>query len=110
MDKMMDVMYFGYEYEDDSRQFEIDFKKEIKEKFDNVDLRNAYDSIKGYRQEVCLDKDQKDNYQTWLIGKGWVGMSMIMQLMMLDKDLNGEFERMIDSAKLQYPEAFKKGA
>jgi len=108
MEKMMDLMYFGYDYEDDSRQFEIDFKKEIKEKFDNVELRNAYDSIKGYRQEVYLNKDQKDNYQTWLIGKGWFEMSLNMQLMMMNKDLKDEFKRIFELTKIEYPEAFKK--
>jgi hypothetical protein len=106
MEKIMDLMYFGCE--DDSRQLEIDFKKEIKEKFDNVELRNAYDNIKGHRQEVYLDEEQKDDYYTWLIGKGWFRMSLNMQLMMIDKANHDEFKRIFELTKKQYLEAFKK--
>ena len=103
----MDLIYFGYSYENNSRQYEIDFKKEIKEKFDNVELKDAYDDIKGYRQQVHLNKDQKDNYYAWLIGKGWFEMSLNMQLMMRDKNLESEFERIFKLAKTQYSESFK---
>lgn len=105
---MMDLMYFGYTYEEGSREYEIEFKEEFKEEFKNVELRNAYDEIKGYRQEVHLKDSQSDEYHTWLIGKGWFEMSMNMQLMMMDKDQADEFKRIFELTKIKYPEAFKK--
>lgn len=108
MGKTMDLMYFGYDYEDDSRGLEIDFKKEVKEKFDSVELKNAYDQIKGYRQEVYLPTELKEEYSIWLIANGWFQMSMNLQLTMMSK--KDEFKRLVDLTKIKYPEAFKKEA
>lgn len=107
---MMDLMYFGDSFESDSYKLECEFKDEVKDKFNNVELRNAYDDIKGYRQEVHLPEEQKDSYLTWLIGKGWLEMSLTMQLLMMDKEEKAEFERIWKLAKQNYPEAFKKSA
>ena len=108
MKKIMDLMYFGYDYEEDSRGLEIEFKKEIKEKFDSVELKNAYDQIKGYRQEVYLPTQLKEDYYLWLIANGWFEMSMNLQLTMMGK--KEEFKRLIDLTKIKYPESFKKEA
>ena len=108
MEKTMDLMYFGYDYEDDSRGLEIDFKKEVKEKFDSVELKDAYDQIKGYRQEVYLPTELKEEYNIWLIANGWFKMSMNLQLTMMGE--KEEFRRLIDLTKIKYPEAFKKEA
>ena len=59
---MMDLMYFGYTWEDDSAKFEKVFKELISTIFLDVKLVNAYDEIKGYRQEVHLPEDKKDEY------------------------------------------------
>ena len=45
--KHQDLMYFGYEWDADSKKNGTDFIAEIKD---------AYDSIKGYRQEVYLEE------------------------------------------------------
>lgn len=103
---MTDLMYFGYEY--DAPKLQAEFINEIKEKFDNVVLKDAYDSIKGYRQEVHLPKEQEDDYLIWLIAKGWLEMSFAMQLLMMDKDRKEEFDRIWKLAKKRHPEAFKK--
>jgi len=108
MEKTMDLMYFGYDYEDDSRVLEIDFKKEVKEKFGSVELKNAYDQIKGYRQEVYLPIELKENYYMWLIAEGWFQMSMNLQLTMQGN--TEEFKRLIELTKIKHPEAFKKEA
>jgi hypothetical protein len=47
---MTDLMYFGYEWEDDSYPLQEEFIKEVKEEFADVRLEDAYDSIKGFRQ------------------------------------------------------------
>jgi hypothetical protein len=108
MEKTMDLIYFGYNYEEDSRGLEIDFKKEVKEKFDSVELKNAYDQIKGYRQEVYLPNELKEDYYMWLISEGWFQMSMNLQLTMQGD--TEEFKRLIEVTKIKYPEAFKKEA
>lgn len=104
---MMDVMYFGSEHEGNSLGFQSDFIKQITEKFPNVKLKDAYDYIKGLRQEVHLDESDKDNYFSFLIGKGWYEMSLTMQIAMMDKDQVDECKRWLKLAKTQYPEAFK---
>ena len=113
--KYMDLLYFGYDFPgEESLKYENDFKKEIQERFPNVELNDAYDSIKGYRQEVYLEKENQDNYYSWLIGKGWMNMSMTMQLIMMsahnEPEQKEKFESAIALAKKQYPEAFKPEA
>jgi hypothetical protein len=103
-----DLLYFGYEFDTDSKKHETDFIAEIKEKFPNVQLKNAYDSIKGYRQEVYLDKTDADNYWAWLIAFGWLDFSFTGQLMQMNKDLIADLRRYIDLAKSQYPQNFKQ--
>jgi hypothetical protein len=107
---MMDLMYFGYDHENDSAKFEKEFKGSIVKVFPDVKLVNAYDDIKGYRQEVHLPDEQKDNYLSWLIGDGWLEMSFTMQIMMMDKEQKEEFKRIFALAKKQYPQAFKPEA
>jgi hypothetical protein len=110
---MMDLMYFGYFYSDDAaqnRQNKLDFNKEVTEKFPNVELRNADDEIKGYRYEVWLSDETKDDYLSWLIGAGWLELSLTMQLLMIDKEQKAEFERIWALAKSQYPKSFKPEA
>ena len=78
---MIDLMYFGYGYgseEPSARQYKIDFAKEVREKFPNVELRNADDEIKGYRYEVHLDDKESEDYYAFLFGKGWFDFSLIM--------------------------------
>lgn len=107
---MMDLMYFGYSFGDESansRQDEIDFIKEIKEVFPNVRLKNAYDDIKGYRQEVWLEDDQIDDYHVFLFGKGWFNLSLMLQITMMSEDKHDDIKRWIDLTRVKYPEAFK---
>jgi len=104
---MMDLLYFGYDYELTSANHERDFKEEITHSFPEVEMKNAYDQIKGYRQEVYLPEEKRDDYYCWLIGKGWFEMSMSLQLMRLDKDKREDFKRLFDLTKQKYPEAFK---
>jgi len=100
---MDDLMYFGYTYDEDNRGFEIEFKKDIAEKFPTVVLEDAYDDIKGYRQSVHFG----DEYYCWLIANGWLEMSLNLQLMMMSEDQKEEFERIFELTRENYPEAFK---
>ena len=104
---MMDLMYFGSEYEEKSSEFEKDFIKEVSEILPNVKLIDAYDEIKGHRQEVHLEETDKDNYFSFLIGKGWFEMSLTMGIALRDKSEKENTDRWISLAKKQYPEAFK---
>ena len=105
MEKIMDLIYFGYE--DNATEIEKEFIEEVKIAFPNVILKDAYDTIKGYRQEVYLDKSDEDNYCSFLIGKGWFEMSLTLQISMLDKAEHEKFNKWFNLAKKQYPEAFK---
>jgi hypothetical protein len=105
---MMDLIYFGYD--DDSSEMQGEFNAEVKDKFENVKIKDAYDDIKGYRVEVHLEDTQEEDYQTWLIGAGWLKMSLTMQLMMMDKEKKDDFMKVFNAAKIQYPNAFKESA
>ena len=103
---MMDIMYFGYD--DDSQELEIEFISEVKDNFKDVVLKDAYDQIKGNRQEVHLSDETKEDYYVWLIAMGWFEMSLHLQLIMLSGDKKEEFLKLIELAKERYPASFKK--
>ena len=104
---MMDLMYFGYEWEDDSKEHEGVFKQEVAKVFPGVKLIDAFDYIKGYRQEVHLDDEHKDAYLAWVIGDGWFSMSLTIQMLRMDDTEKSEFDRIMALAKKNYPKAFK---
>lgn len=105
---IMDIMYFGYTWDKESHECEIAFIKEIKEKFPNIQLKNAYDEIKGYRQEVWLEDNQEDNYMAFLFGNGWYNLSLTLQIAMMTKEEKDNVLRWIDLAKKLYPQNLKK--
>ena len=98
-------MFFGYEWESDSEKLESDFIAEIKERFPNVGLKDAFDEIKGYRQKVYLDETEEDNYFAWLIAFGWSGCSL---LILMDGEKIVKLLGYLELAKTQYPENFKQ--
>lgn len=111
--KFQDVVYFGYDHGAEgaqSFQLQKEFMGEIVLRFPNVELKDAYDSIKGYRQEVHLDESEADNYYSWLLGKQWYECSLMLQIVMLSKgeEQKAEFQKYFSLAKQQYPESFKK--
>lgn len=110
----MDLLYFGYDFDKGSLESQEEFISEIKKRFPNAVLRDAYDSIKGYRQEVYLDKAENDNYYAWLFGKQLHESSLTCQLIMMsasrDSEQKAKFEKYFALAKKQYPEAFKPEA
>jgi hypothetical protein len=102
----MDVMYFGDD--SDSIELEVEFISEVKDKFKDVVLKDAYDQFKGNRQEVHLSEEDKEDYHIWLIAMGWFEMSLTLQLIMLDVDKREECLKLIELAKENYPNSFKK--
>lgn len=101
-------MYFGYTWNSESRKNEQDFIKEVKEAFPNVVLKDAYNEIKGYRQEVWLEDNQEDEYMAYLIGNGWYNLSLTLQIDMMSKEKHDKVMKWIDLAKKQFPENFKQ--
>jgi len=103
---MTDLLYFGYAWKDDSKELENKFKSEINSEFSDVKLTDAFDDIKGYRQEVSLPEEQKDDYLAWVFAFGWLNCSMNVQLSVMTQ--KGEAERILELAKQKYPGRIKK--
>lgn len=116
--KYMDLVYFGYDdlgkEGQENKKLQQEFIEKIKETFPNVELKNAYDQIKGFRQEVYLEEKDEDNYYSWLFGKLFYDLSLTLQLIMMSAGREPEqkvkFDRYFALAKKQYPEAFKPEA
>ena len=103
-----DLVYFGYEYDRNSKMLESEFIREVKKEFPEVVLKDAYDSIKGYRQEVYLPKSQSDIYWEWSIAHGWLTASLIGQMMMMNPEHQSTLLGYVEKAKIRYPDKFKK--
>ena len=105
-----DLLYFGYPYDEDSEKHQNEFIAEVKQRFPLVKLWDAYDEIKGYRQEVRIPKGEKENFMIWLIAFGWFDFGLTTQILMMseDKESKDLLRHYIDLAKEQYPEKFKK--
>jgi len=101
--KYQDLVYFGYTWEDESKSLEKEFMDTIKERFDYVEFKDAFNDIKGYRQEVYLKEGDEDAYKTWILANGWHGCSMSVSLIQDAK----EIERLIDLVRVEYPECIK---
>jgi hypothetical protein len=112
-----DLLYFGYDVfgeSEDNRRLEQEFITEITTRFPTAQLKDAYDEIKGFRQEVHLEKELEDQYFSFLIGKGWLNCSMSLTLLLMESGDNMEHkatvERYVALAKEEYPENFKPEA
>lgn len=109
-----DLLYFGYDWSEEAaenRKFQKEFMEELKARFPNVKFRDAYDSIKGFRQEVYLEKENSDNYYAWILAFGWFDFSFSMQLIMMsykEPDQKEKFDKYMTLAREQYPQNFKK--
>jgi hypothetical protein len=107
----MDLVYFGYDYygeeSKESIGYQNEFMKDIKERFPEVKFKDAYDQIKGFRQEVILPEEEKEDYYSWIIAFGWLEFSLSMQLLSMSPDKRDELMSLIDKAKKEYPQNFK---
>ena len=105
---MVDLIYFGDEYDEGSEQHETEFLKEIKHDFPDVKLENAYDPIKGYRQQVTLSDEQELDYQVWLIGFGWFTYSFALNLVLCDDRNEPLIDKLLVLARERYRDSFIK--
>lgn len=101
--KNVDLVYFGYEWEDDSRKLEKEFIEEVSTAFPDAKLEDAYDGIKGYRRSVFIEGEKEEDYLVFIIAHGWYNCSMSLQLM---KDPE-KVDRLIARVKQEYPECLK---
>lgn len=103
--KNVDLVYFGYEWDVDSRKLEKEFIEEVSKAFPTAKLENTYNEIKGYRRSVFIEEEKEDDYLTYILAHGWYGCSMTLRIMGYnDKEkLNKLFERV----KREYPECIK---
>lgn len=101
--KNVDLVYFGYEWEDDSRKLEKEFIEEVSAAFPDAKLENAYDEIKGYRRSVFIEEEKEEDYLVFIIAHGWYNCSMSLQLM---KD-SEKIDRLIARVKQEYPDCLK---
>ena len=99
---MTDLMYFGYEWESDSYPLQEEFIKEVKENFHDVKLEDAYDSIKGLRQSVYVDKEKEEDYFVWLFCHGWYNCSFALGVAKQE-----EIDRYVKKGRERYPECVK---
>ena len=99
--KTMDLVYFGYDYENDSKELERKFMEEVGSIFPECILNDAYDEIKG----VIIPMELKEDYYTWIFAFGWVRCSLNATLMGMSEI--DEFKKYIQKAKIKYPENFK---
>lgn len=105
-----DVVYFGYDWSPEAgknRQDEKEFIAEINLKFPEVKLVDAYDNIKGFRQEVHLPETKKDEYYIWIIATGRFGCSLTLIMIAMMPDKTQQVHSYLAQAKEQYPENFK---
>ena len=104
--KNVDLVYFGYEWDNDSLRLEKEFIEQVSKAFPTAKLENAYDDIKGYRRSVFIEEEKEDDYLTFIFAHGWYECSMALLLMGYNqKEKLGElFERV----KIEYPECIKK--
>ena len=104
--RMTDLVYFGYEWEPECRLLEKEFVSSVKERFPDIRLEDAYDSIKGYRQAVYTDNETEESYLVWALCHGWASCSMTLSLLFFE-DWE-KIERLLETGRKEYPECFKK--
>ena len=108
--KFTDLLYFGYDFSDESisnEKAQNDFMNDLKETFLHVEFKDAYDSVKGFRQEIFLNEEDKDAYFAWVIAHGWFEYSFTLTLDSMEKEKYEKLESYINLAKTLYPNNFK---
>lgn len=101
--KNVDLVYFGYEWDNDSRKLEKEFIEEVGTAFPDAKLEDAYDGIKGYRRSVFIEEEKEEDYLVFILAHGWYNCSMTFQLM----NDSEKVDRLIARAKQEYPDCLK---
>jgi hypothetical protein len=109
--KYQDLVYFGYDHDpkeaSEARKAENEFIETLRERFPDVEFKDAYDYIKGFRQEVYLPEQNSEAYYSWLFAFGWYEFSLTLGLMMRSPEKKDEVMKYIELAKSEYPQNFK---
>jgi hypothetical protein len=109
--KYMDLVYFGYDHFGEesinSRKNQTEFMETLKERFPDVEFKDAYDEIKGFRQEVFLSEDDKESYYSWIFAFGWYECSLTTSILTMSPEKKDEVKKYIDIAKKEYTQNFK---
>lgn len=103
MEIFVDLVYFGYEWEKDSRELEKEFIEEVSAAFPDAKLEDAYDSIKGYRRSVFIEEEKKEDYLVFILAHGWYNCSLALRIMNDSEKLN----RLITRVKQEYSDCIK---
>jgi hypothetical protein len=102
MKKMLDLVYFGYCYDPESRKLEKEFIEEVEEAFPDFELQDSFDEIKGHRQSVFGDEEKKRDYQLWALCHGWFNCSLGLALLKSE-----ELSSLVEEGRKVYPECYK---
>jgi hypothetical protein len=82
-----DILYFGYDW-DEKAQENCEKEKAFLAKsavaFPAIVCYDAYDSVKGYRQEVALPISEKHNFIMWLMEHNFLLCSFNYQMLLLE--------------------------
>jgi hypothetical protein len=109
--KFTDLVYFGHDHygekANNAQKEEKEFIETLRERFPSVQFKDAYDEIKGFRQEVILEKSFQDEYYSWVFAFGWMDYSLSTCLMVANIDGKDDAKKYINLAKAEYPENFK---
>jgi hypothetical protein len=109
----MDLVYFGYDHygqeANAAQKEEKEFMEALKERFPSVEFKDTYDQIKGFRQEVILEKSFQDEYYSWIFAFGWMDYSLSTSLSLMMSNIDGKDDaiKYINLAKVGYPDNFK---
>ena len=101
--KNVDLVYFGYKWDDHSHEFEKEFIEEVSAAFPDAELKDAYDEIKGYRRSVFIDEEKEEDYLVFILAHGWYNFSMALRIM----DYSEKFDKLIARVKQEYPDCLK---
>lgn len=100
--KHIDLVYFGYTWEEDSLRLEKEFMEEVSQTFPTAKLEDAYDDIKGYRRSVFLEPEKEDDYLIFVIAHGWYWCSMSLQMMGYNQE--SKLLELLERARKAHPE------
>lgn len=105
--KYIDLVYHGYEWDEDSVKYQNEFRELIKKNFPEITMEDAYDSIKGYRTCVYAPESfDMDVYVSFLLAFGFSDQSFCF--LCSDKDKLPSEQKIIDILRERWPEALKE--
>ena len=98
---MLDLLYCGYLYEDDSEKCHKEVWKIIEDEYPEYALEDATDDIKGWRISVAVPDDKTKDYYKFLIWHGLHNLSLTFGLVCADGDKKGLVRGAMDELILE---------